>query len=108
MPHSRSYSSVDWNYRAYGATLAYTHIPAVADMSGGGESAWNTFDLQTRFDLGKIVDSSLNGLIVNIGLNNVTNQKPPQDANVFGNPPADTGTYGVFGRDWYMDIKYKF
>jgi len=108
MPHSRSYSSVDWNYRAYGATLAYTHIPAVADMSGGGESAWNTFDLQTRFDLGKIVDSSLNGLIVNIGLNNVTNQKPPQDANVFGNPPADTGTYGVFGRQWYTDIKYKF
>ena len=108
MPHHRAYSSLDWNYRSYGATLGYTYIPATPDMSGGGESAWNTFDLQTRFDLGKIIDSSLNGLMLNIGLNNVTNQKPPLDPNVFGNPPADTGTYGVFGRQWYTDIKYKF
>jgi iron complex outermembrane receptor protein len=104
----RSYSTLQYAYRGFGATLGYTHIPQIPDMSGGFESPWNTFDLQTRFDLGKLVDSSLNGVSVNLGLNNVSNQKPPIDANVFGNPPADTGTYGIFGRQFYVDLKYKF
>ena len=108
LPHLRSYSSLQYTYRGFGATLGYTHLPKIPDFSGGFETPWNTFDIQTRYDLGKLVDSSLNGVDINLGLNNITNQKPPIDANVFGNPPADTGTYGVFGRTFYVDVKYKF
>jgi iron complex outermembrane receptor protein len=108
LPHWRSYTSIDYSYKGYGATLGYLHIPKVPDMEGGGASAYNTFDLQGRFDLGELVDTRLNGLSVNLGVNNLTNQRPPLDPNVFSNPPADTSAYSPLGRIMYIDLKYKF
>ncbi len=108
LPHWRSYSSVDWTYKGFGATLGYTHIPKVPDMEGGIESAYNVLDLQTRFDLGEVVNPALAGLSVDLGCNNLTGQNPPLDSNVFGNPPFDGSAYSPFGRVWYVDLKYKF
>jgi iron complex outermembrane receptor protein len=108
LPHLRSYSSVDWTYKGFGATLAYTHIPKVDDYEGGFASPYNTFDLQGRFDLGELVDSRLTGLSVNLGVNNLTNQKPPVDSNVFSDAPTDLSAYSPFGRLLYVDLKYKF
>jgi iron complex outermembrane receptor protein len=108
MPHWRSYSTVDWTYKGYGATLGYTHLPKVPDMEGGFESAYNVIDLQTRFDMGELVNPALAGLSVDLGCNNLNNQHPPLDANVFNNPPFDGSAYSPFGRVWYVDLKYKF
>ena len=108
MPHWRSYSTVDWTYKGYGATLGFTHIPKVPDMEGGFEAAYNVLDLQTRFDMGELVNPALAGLSVDLGCNNLNNQHPPLDPNVFSNPPFDGSAYSPFGRVWYVDLKYKF
>ena len=103
----RSYSSLDWTWGAYGATLGYTHIPSVIDNYGGGAKPYNTFDLQVRVDAGAL-SSKLNGLSLSIGCNNLTNQGPSLDPNNFSDPPADTSAYSPLGRLLYADLRYKF
>jgi hypothetical protein len=112
LPKFRAYTTVDWSYRGYGATLGYTRINTVdADpVSEGGSGfnvgPYNTFDLQFRYDLGT-ANSQLKGLTVGIGCNNLTNQTPPQSPN-YSSPPFDNGTFSYFGRMLYADLKYKF
>jgi iron complex outermembrane receptor protein len=112
LPKFRAYTTVDWSYRGYGATLGYTRINTVdADPASFGGSGldvgpYNTFDLQFRYDLGT-ASSQLKGLTVGIGCNNLTNQAPPQSPN-YSSPPFDNGTFGYFGRMLYADLKFKF
>lgn len=112
LPKFRAYSTVDWSYRGYGATLGYTRINTVdADPASFGGSGldvgpYNTFDLQLRYDLSK-VNPLLKGVTFDIGCNNLTNQTPPQSPN-FSSPPFDNGTFSYFGRMVYADLKIKF
>jgi iron complex outermembrane receptor protein len=107
LPASRSYSTIDWDYRAYGATLGYTHINHVSNLYGDYINPYNTFDLQFRMDLGK-VSSSLRGASFDVGVNNLTNQGPSLDRDNYSSPPFDASTYSYFGRTYYVDLKYKF
>jgi iron complex outermembrane receptor protein len=107
LPKTRSYSTVDWDYKAYGATLGYTHINNVNDGYGDTINPYNTFDVQFRLNLGQL-SSHLSGFSFDVGVNNFTNQKPPLDRNNFSSPPFDASTYSFFGRSYYMDLRYKF
>jgi len=107
LPRTRSYSTIDWDYKAYGATLGYTHINHVSNLYGDIITPYNTFDLQLRMNLGQ-VNSHLHGISFDIGVNNLTNQKPPLDRDNYSSPPFDASAYSYFGRMYYMDLKIKF
>ena len=107
LPKVRSYSTVDWDYKGYGATVGVTHINTVDDGYGDTISAYTTFDLQFRFDLQRIY-SPLHGVSFDIGLNNLTNRMPPLDRNNYASPPFDASTYSFFGRMYYADVHIKF
>jgi iron complex outermembrane recepter protein len=106
-PKTRSYSTIDWTYKSYGATLGYTHINSVDSGYGNKVNPYNTFDIQFRFDLGRF-DSRFKGVSFDLGCNNFTNQKPPLDRDNWASPPFDASTYSYFGRSYYADVKYKF
>jgi iron complex outermembrane receptor protein len=107
LPKARSYSTLDWNYQSYGATLGYTHINSVDDGYGDAINPYNTFDIQFRYDLAQ-VSPMLRGVSMDIGCNNFTNQGPPLDRNNYASPPFDASTYSFFGREYYVDMKIKF
>jgi iron complex outermembrane receptor protein len=107
LPKARSYTTVDWDYQGYGATLGYTHINHVDNYLGDWIHPYNTLDLQFRLNLGKF-DSHLNGISMNIGVNNLTNQSPPLDRDNYASPPFDGSAYSFFGRIYYMDLRIKF
>jgi iron complex outermembrane receptor protein len=112
LPKFRAYTTVDWSYQGYGATLGYTRLnkvdadPAAFGGSGLDVGPYNTFDLQLRYDLGTAT-SRLKGVTVDIGCNNFTNQTPPLSPN-YSSPPFDNGTFNYFGRMFYADLKIKF
>ena len=107
LPKTRSYTTIDWDYQAYGATLGYTHINHVDNLFGDWINPYNTFDLSFRVNLGKL-DTHLNGMSMNLGVTNFTNQKPPLDRDNYASPPFDASAYSFFGRIYYMDLRIKF
>jgi iron complex outermembrane receptor protein len=107
LPKLRSYTTIDWDYQAYGATLGYTHINHVDNLFGDWINPYNTFDLSVRVNLGKL-DTHLNGMSMNLGVTNLTNQKPPLDRDNWASPPFDASAYSFFGRIYYMDLRIKF
>ena len=107
LPKTRSYTTIDWDYKAYGATLGYTHINHVDNFYGDWIQPYNTFDIQVRANLGKLY-SKLDGFTVGVGCNNFTNQKPPLDRDNYASPPFDASAYSFFGRIYYMDLRIKF
>lgn len=112
LPKFRAYTTLDWSYEGYGATLGYTRINAVdADPASFGGSGldvgpYNTFDLQLRYDLSK-VSPMLKNVTFDIGCNNFTNKTPPLSPN-FSSPPFDNSAFSYFGRVFYADLKIKF
>jgi iron complex outermembrane receptor protein len=112
LPKFRAYTTVEWSYQGYGATLGYTRINTVdadpASFGGTGLDVgpYNTFDLQLRYDLSK-ASPLLKGVTFDIGCNNFTNQTPPLSPN-YSSPPFDNSAFSYFGRMFYADLKIKF
>jgi iron complex outermembrane receptor protein len=102
-----AYTTLDWEYQSYGATLGFTHKNAVDDGYGDQISAYNTFDIQGHYELGQL-SPKLKGVTIAVGCNNFTNREPPLDRANFASPPFDASAYSFFGREYYMDIKVKF
>ena len=107
LPKLRSYTTVDWDYQGYAATLGITHLNSVNNLSGDHVSPYTTLDFQVRFDLEKL-DSHLHGVGMDFGVSNFTNRLPPLDRTNYASPPFDGSAYGFFGRTYYMDFKVKF
>lgn len=112
LPKFRAYSTLDWSYQGYGATLGYTRINAVdADPASFGGSGYlvgpyNTFDIQLRYDLSKLTPM-LKNVTFDVGCNNFTNRTPPLSPN-YSSPPFDNSAFSYFGRMFYADLKIKF
>lgn len=107
LPKTRSYSTVDWDYKAYGATLGWTHLNHVDNLSGDWIHGYDTVDLQFRVNLGK-VNSHLDGITMDLGCNNFTNQRASLDRTNYASPPFDASAFSFFGRMYYMDLRVKF
>jgi len=107
LPKTRSYTTVDWNYKAYGATLGWTNIHHIDNYSGDTMNPYNTFDFQFRINLGKL-DNHLNGVSLDLGVNNFTNQKPVIDRDDFASLLFDASTYSFFGWMYFADLRIKF
>jgi len=107
LPKSRAYTTVDWDNKGYGATLGWTFINSVDNLSGDHMPSYNTFDIQFRMDLGQVTPK-LKGLAFDIGCNNFTDKGPVLDRTNYASPPFDASAYSFFGRMYYADLHYKF
>ncbi len=107
LPKVRSYTTLDWNYEAYTASLGWTNIHHVDNTVGDFIDPYNTFDITAGVNLGKL-NSHLDGVLLRVGCNNFTNRKPPLDRDNYSSPPFDGSAYSFFGRIYYMDLKIKF
>jgi len=107
LPKTRSYTTLDWTYQGYGATVGLTHLNAVGNLSGDQMSPYTTVDLQFRYDLGQLTPY-LKGASFDIGCNNITNRFPVLDRTNYASPPFDASAYSFFGRMYFMDLKVKF
>ncbi len=107
LPKHRAYTTLDWDYKSYGATLGWTYIAAVDNLSGDHMEAYNTLDAQFRWNLGE-TNSKLNGLSINLGIQNLTDEPPVLDRTNYASPPFDASAYSFFGRMFYADVRYRF
>jgi iron complex outermembrane receptor protein len=109
LPRYREYTSLSWTQGAYTAAVTNTFIPSVISAGDGVTKipSYTSFDVQGTVELGKVWNQ-FGQLKLTVGINNVFAKYPPVDPTVFSDPPADTGTYGSFGRFYYMDLTYKF
>ncbi|HVT72694.1 MAG TPA: TonB-dependent receptor, partial [Lacunisphaera sp.] len=107
LPKYRSYTTIDWNYEGYGATLGITNLASVDNLSGDHIGSYTTLDLQGRYDLGKL-NPMLKGASLGIGINNITDKQPNLDRTNYSSPPFDGSAYSFFGRIYFMDLKVKF
>jgi iron complex outermembrane receptor protein len=120
IPVWRTYSSVDWSFRGFEATVNHTFISSVEDVGSGGASAsapvhvasYSQFDATVAYAFRKghgLLGGILNGATLRLGVNNVFNAYPPVALNAFSETHADLGTYGgAIGRMAYVDATYKF
>ena len=118
IPRWRTYSTVDWKMAGFDSFVGLTWVEAVTDDGVGGSDAssykpvasFTAFDLGLGYDfshlhLGKVLD----GLTLQVGVNNVANKLPPLAPTAFPDTNSDVGSYdGAIGRMWYVDAKYKF
>ncbi len=107
LPKSRSYTTIDWNYKGYGAALAVTHLASVGNLSGDHIGSYTTADIQFRYEFSQL-SSLLKGVSMDIGCNNFFDKQPLLDRTNYASPPFDASAYSFFGRMYYMDLKVKF
>jgi iron complex outermembrane receptor protein len=104
----KHYASIDWEYGAWGATLAQTfglgYTDANPDVNGNPRRVGNydVYDLQVRF-------TGVKNLTVSAGIKNLFNRAPPFTNQSFtfqnGYDPSYADPRGGF---WYANIGYKF
>jgi iron complex outermembrane receptor protein len=121
IPRWRTYTNVDWKFAGFDSFVGWTYVRNVTDVGVGGSdsssfkplASYNQFDLGVGYDFGHLhANRWLDGLSINLGVNNVANQMPPTAPTAFPDTYADVGTYGgtygAVGRMWYVGAKYKF
>ena len=104
----KHYASIDWEYGAWGATLAQTfgrgYTDANPDVNGNPRRVGNyeVYDLQVRWN-------GVRNLTVALGIKNLFDRAPPFTNQTFafqnGYDPAYADPRGAF---WYANVGYKF
>ena len=104
----KHYASIDWDYGAWGATLAQTfgsgYTDANLDVDGNPRRVGNyeVYDLQGRW-------TGVKNLTVTLGIKNLFNRAPPFTNQTFtfqnGYDPSYADPRGSF---WYASLAYKF
>jgi iron complex outermembrane receptor protein len=118
IPKWRTYTTFSWMNNGVNAFVGVTYVASVTDVGVGGDnqygfegvSSFTAFDLGLSYDFSHLhISKWLDGLKVQIGVNNVANKLPPLAVNAFPNTNADVGTYdGAVGRMFYVNGKYSF
>ncbi len=117
IPRWKTYTVLDWSYRAIEATIGHTYIPTVEDIGPGGAfatpgasvSSYQQFDAILGYDFSKGSCHWLRNLKVRAGVNNVFDEKPPIASSAFPSTNADVGDYGgPIGRLFFVDAAYKY
>lgn len=104
-----------FTHGSWKAGFNFQYIPAVTDPYGETEADRHIQDF-ARGDLWMSYQFTgqngwrglTNGLTVRVGVNNVTNEMPPLAPASWTDANADTSTYGMLGRVYFVDASYKF
>ncbi len=125
LPGYRTFSSLGWRFKNWELRFAHTYIPSVDDLGTGGHAfATNPASIRARVDSYNAWDISagyrfksdsprraarwLNGTSIKIGVNNLTDEMPPDAPRAFVDSGADTSTYGPIGRLYTVRASKKF
>lgn len=93
------------------------YVPSLHDIGPGGAgatapvsvSSFQQIDLQVAFSFEETHWSAyLDGLTLRAGVNDVFNKWAPVALNAETETNADVGFYGAIGREYYVDVTYKF
>lgn len=106
----RAYLSLGWRYGNWTAGMNGTFIPGVTDVASPGEpkvASYRTFDFQVGYNFRGSSNKWLEGLSLEIGVNNAFNKFPPFIASE-GNQSHDINAYDPIGRFFYTQASYKF
>jgi iron complex outermembrane recepter protein len=123
LPKYRFYSTINWKYQNWDATLANTYISSVKDIGPGGivfansttlkaipVSSYTTWDVRVAYtdESRSNVLKFVKGWTVAAGMNNIANRMPPLAAQAFTDNNADVATYSPIGRLTYVTASVKF
>ena len=108
LPRWQVYTSLEYAYADYSATLGWRHIPGVDDIEDGTHlKAFNSFDLSLTYTAPR-QHPYFGGLTLTIGVDNLFNRFGPLDPTVNPDTNVDIATYGAMGRFFYVDAAYRF
>ena len=132
-PHWSFYTTVDWKYHNWSATLGNTYMSSMVDIGSAAPLTYaptnyllthqavtveyyTAWDLQLAYTFDKAAAGRLWGWLkgtrVAFGVNNIFNRMPPYaglsqaETNNYNN--ADTATYSPIGRLYYVSAAVKF
>ncbi len=102
-PAYRHRASVAATFNTVTAQLGWKRIGKVRDSTIGSTE---TIGVQDYFDLNFSVQPPIKGLMVNFGVDNITNKQPPlpKNAGTFNTYPD---AYNVIGRTYGLSLTYK-
>jgi len=109
-PRYRLNSRIDWSFKGWGAGIAHTYVPSLDDLTNPTPyrvGHYHKFDVLLSHNFSKYGISWLNGLQMQVGVNNVFNTMPPLIPSE-GNQSHDINAYDAIGRFVYVQAKYKF
>ncbi|MEY3775132.1 MAG: hypothetical protein RLZZ129_1912 [Verrucomicrobiota bacterium] len=106
----RAYLNLGWRFKNWTAGMNGTFIPSVADVGAGNApdvASYRTFDFQVGYSFAGSSNKWLDGLSLNLGVNNAFNKFPPFITSE-GNQNHDINAYDPIGRFFFMEARYKF
>ncbi|MCM2311407.1 MAG: TonB-dependent receptor [Steroidobacteraceae bacterium] len=111
-PEWRAFLQLGWQMGGWSAGINGTFMPGVDDITFGvGASpdvdSYNSWDIQLGYDFSESGIAGLDGLRINAGINNVTDEEPPYIESE-GNQSHDIQSYDPIGLFYYVDLSYKF
>lgn len=112
IPRYRIYTYLDFSRGGWDATVANTWIPALTDDDDGEHiDPYYSYDASVSYTFSSsdpMFLSSLKGLKVTLGMNDIFNRQPSNDYDVFSTDNADISTYSPLGRTMFAELSYKF
>ncbi len=118
-PRFRTYTSLDWIYGDWTATLAHTFIDSVKDEGAGGFTfangattalpvkSYNSFDVRLAYKMRGGLWIAHDTTFA-VGINDIADAMPPYAPNAFTDNRADVATYSPIGRLFYATIDTHF
>ncbi|MBA4137756.1 MAG: hypothetical protein C0518_10610 [Opitutus sp.] len=106
----RAFAQVGWRFKNWSAGLNGTFIPSVDDVASPNNpkvASYRAFDAQLGYEFKGWGNRWIEGLSLNVGVNNITNEYPPFILSE-GNQSADINAYDPIGRFFYVEARYKF
>ncbi len=109
LPEFRTNLNLDWRNDRWGATLRVNYIDEVAGLfcavceADDYIDSWTTYSLNGRYDITDFTK-------IRFGINNLTNEAPPQDPTQVTWPwfINGGGYYSAVGRETYLQIETYF
>jgi len=108
LPDWQSYTSLDYSISDYSLMVGWRYIPGLDGFEDSSHiKPYHSIDTAVSYEVPKGV-RYLSGLKVTFGVNNLFNRFGPLDPTVNTDSNVDTGTYGAIGRQFFVDVSYKF
>jgi iron complex outermembrane receptor protein len=117
IPRWTAFSTLKWTYNGFEVDINDKYVPSVNDVGPGGAgatkavsvSSFQQIDFEVAYSFAELNWSEyLNGLTIRAGVNDVFNKWAPVALHAETQTNADVGFYGAIGREYYVDLTYKF
>lgn len=129
IPKYRAYSTLDWRFGSWGVTIGNLYATSMTDIKTSQipsvylqtnpvskVSSYLAWDVQASYTVqekeSRAIWSFLRGLMLSVGVNNVTNRMPPLAP--LSQPPgsnyvnADISSYSAIGRLFFISANIKY